>query len=217
MAVVCWSVKGGSGTTVVAGALALVLAAGRPGDEPPVLAVDLGGDLPSALGVPEPGGPGLWQWLTADPAPSPGSLTRLAATAVGDALAVVPAGPPATRPAHWERLAEELDALPGPVVIDAGCRVPPVELLEAADVSLLVVRPCYLALRRAVAVASAATAVAVVREPGRALGPSDVRRILGVPAIIEIPCDPSIARAVDAGLLASRVPGALGRALREVA
>lgn len=52
----CWSAKGGSGTTVVAVALAVLL--GRDSDFGSVL-VDLDGDGPTVLGVPEPSGPGL--------------------------------------------------------------------------------------------------------------------------------------------------------------
>ena len=48
--VTCWSVKGGSGTTVVAAALALSLARRDEG----ALLVDLAGDVPAALGCPEP-------------------------------------------------------------------------------------------------------------------------------------------------------------------
>src|SRR5690349_10048610 len=45
----CWSVKGGSGTTVVAASLVLAaLAADRP-----AVAVDFAGDLPLTLGMPE--------------------------------------------------------------------------------------------------------------------------------------------------------------------
>ena len=58
---VCWSAKGGSGTTVVAAALAL----GSPTDS---LLIDLDGELPAALGVPEPSGQGLSDWFASDAA-----------------------------------------------------------------------------------------------------------------------------------------------------
>ncbi|MFZ2440837.1 MAG: hypothetical protein WAW51_00670, partial [Ilumatobacteraceae bacterium] len=54
----CWSAKGGSGTTVVSAALALVLSHRRP-----ALLVDLAGDAPAALGIAEPAGPGVADWL----------------------------------------------------------------------------------------------------------------------------------------------------------
>nr|MBA3268215.1 hypothetical protein [Acidimicrobiia bacterium] len=55
MLIACWSPKGGSGTTVVATALGLILA----GSEGSSLLVDLAGDVPATLGLPEPAGPGL--------------------------------------------------------------------------------------------------------------------------------------------------------------
>ena len=60
MLVACWSSKGGAGTTVVAATLALLLSRQEPAVA--VLA-DLAGDAPVALGLPEPEGPGLAEWL----------------------------------------------------------------------------------------------------------------------------------------------------------
>ena len=82
---VCWSAKGGSGTTCVAAALALSSTADS-------LLVDLDGELPAALGVPEPSGQGLSDWFSSD-APERAVLD----------LAVDVAGrhaPRATRPAR---------------------------------------------------------------------------------------------------------------------
>src|SRR5437588_715537 len=73
MFVACWSVKGGSGTTVISAALALSLAAA--GHD--VLLADLAGDLPAALGIPEPDGPGLADWLGAGPDVPGDALGRL--------------------------------------------------------------------------------------------------------------------------------------------
>jgi len=59
----CWSPKGGSGTTVVAAALGLLLARAAP---PGALLADLAGDLPTALGLTvAPTGIGLADWLAA--------------------------------------------------------------------------------------------------------------------------------------------------------
>ncbi len=55
----CWSTKGGSGTTVIAAALAL----SRANSGTSVRLVDACGDLPAALGIAEPSGPGLTDWL----------------------------------------------------------------------------------------------------------------------------------------------------------
>ena len=48
------------------------------------------------------------------------------------------------------------------------------DIVAAATVSLLVVRPCFLALRRAVAAPVRPSGVVLVREPGRSLGRRDV-------------------------------------------
>ena len=53
---VCWAAKGGSGTTVVAATIALAC----PTDS---LLVDLDGELPAVLGLPEPAGQGVADWL----------------------------------------------------------------------------------------------------------------------------------------------------------
>jgi len=53
----------------------------------------------------------------------------------------------------------------------------------------------------------------VVREPGRALSNDDVTRAIGAPLAAEVPVDPTIARSIDAGLLAARLPGELVRTL----
>ena len=45
----------------------------------------------------------------------------------------------------------------------------------------------------------------------------DVERCLGAPVVATVSVDPAIARAVDAGLLAARLPWVIGRELREVA
>ena len=58
--IVCWSLKGGSGTTVVSAALALTLA---QRSDSAVRIVDIAGDIPSALGIAEPSGEGVTNWL----------------------------------------------------------------------------------------------------------------------------------------------------------
>jgi hypothetical protein len=58
---VVWAAKGGSGTTTVAAALALI----NPHD---TLLVDLDGELPAVVGLPEPHGHGLADWLPTDQA-----------------------------------------------------------------------------------------------------------------------------------------------------
>ena len=209
---VCWSVKGGSGTTVVAAALSLLLCRTNP-----TVLVDLCGDVPGALGVPEPAGPGVVDWL-ASPTSGADALFRLAVPA-REGLEVLPCGSrstpvPTTR---WWSLGEALQQPGRTVVVDAGLGAPHAALLPDGTHNLLVVRPCYLALRRAVAAGARPTGVVVVTEPGRALGASDVERAVGAPVVAEVPYDPSVARAVDAGLLAARLPSSISRPLRGAA
>lgn len=78
----------------------------------------------------------------------------------------------------------------------------------------LVTRECYLSLRRASALdLSDYAGLVLVQEPGRALGASDVAQVLGLPIAARIPIRSSIARAIDAGVLATRLPETLGEAM----
>lgn len=209
MYTLCWSVKGGSGTTVVAAALALSSARSRP-----TLLVDLGGDLPAALGASALVGPGVGDWL-ASPHATAGALAGLAIE-VSPGLQLVPAGRleggADLDDVQAERLAHACAQGSSPVVVDAGRHGHHRVLHSCAARSLIVVRPCYLGLRRAVQFPGLATGAVVVHEPGRALGVVDVERALGVRVVAEIAWDPGVARAVDAGLLAHRLPAALRHA-----
>jgi len=85
-------------------------------------------------------------------------------------------------------------------------------------VSLLVTRPCYLALRRAlhIGLCPGALGVVAVVEAGRALGCDDIAAVLGLPVIATVPLRAEIARAVDAGVLTARLPDALATAADEI-
>lgn len=203
----CWSTKGGSGTTVVAAALAL---------SSPTLAVDLAGDLPAVLGLPEPTGPGVFDWLCAPDDVGPEALARIE-VAVTTTLGLLPTGRGEPRPGRWAELARALADSGRDTVVDAGRWPVAPELLGAADRSLLVVRPCYLALRRAAAATVRPSGVVLVTEEGRALDRRDVEQVLGVPVVAEVPTVPAVARAVDAGLLAGRMPVVLATSLGSAA
>lgn len=224
MLIACWSTKGGSGTTVVSVALAVLLARRSPGG---VVLADLAGDAAAVLGLTEPSGPGLAEWLAAGPEVAPDGLGRLALEAA-PGLRLLPPGqaPLPASDGDGERLVAALAGAPtvGPgvapvVVADCGDPEPGPTLAVAsgATLSLLVIRPCYLALRRAVAAPLRPSAVVLVVEDGRSLGPGDVEDVLGVPVRAVIPYDPAVARIVDAGLLATRLPRGLARALRRAA
>ncbi|HEX8803033.1 MAG TPA: hypothetical protein VF743_02530 [Acidimicrobiales bacterium] len=215
MLVACWSAKGGAGTTVVAAALALLLARRSPAGA--VLA-DLAGDVPAVLGLTDATQPGLAGWLSAGDEVPVDALSRLE-VAAGDGLAVLPRGDGPLVARRADVLAAVLDNGARPAVVDCGADLNPavVAVGRAAPRSLLVLRPCYLALRRAQLAPLRPTEVVLVREPGRALGRVDVERVIDAPVMAEVEADPTVARAVDAGLLAARLPRSLERALRHAA
>jgi hypothetical protein len=82
--------------------------------------------------------------------------------------------------------------------------------------SLLVTRPCYLALRQALNLSITAAGIVLVAEPGRALDAADVAAVLGLPMIATIPLRAEIARAVDAGVLPARLPESLTEAAGQI-
>ena len=220
MLIACWSPKGGTGTTVIACGIAAVLARSAPSPASSVLIADLAGDVPAVLGMPDPSGPGLAEWLAAGADVPASALARLEVDAV-PALRLLPwsaagAGGAPPGPGRGEVLLDALSADPRPVVADCGTAAagPGLALAAGAPVSLLVLRPCYLGLRRALAAPVRPSGVVLLVERGRALGRRDVEDVLGVPVRAEVAVDEAVARAVDAGLLARRVPRPLERALR---
>ena len=216
MLISCWSAKGGSGTTVVAASLAILLARNGPGG---AILADLAGDAPAVLGLEEPRSPGLAGWLEAGDTVPADALTRLEIE-VSPGLALLPRGRGDLVVERAEVLAGLLDDKARPVVVDCGTRLHgATDVVAGAAVrSWLVTRPCYIALGHAVRASQRPTGVLVVREPGRALGRDDIERVVGAPVVAEIEADPAIARAVDAGLLSTaRLPRSIERALRHAA
>lgn len=211
----CWASKGGAGTTVVAAALSLLLGRHHPEG---ALLVDLAGDAPAALGMPEPDGPGLAGWLAAGADVPPDALARLELPA-GRGVRLLARGGGPLAEARADVLARLLAADDRPVVVDCGTHPTGAALSVAAAAtrSVLVTRPCFLALRRALAVELHPSEVILLAEAGRALTGRDVADCIGAPVVAEVPVDPQVARAVDAGLLASRLPRGLARELARVA
>lgn len=214
-----WSVKGGVGVTVLAASLAAAMA--RRG---PAVLVDLCGDAPAVLGIAEPDGPGLVDWL-GSASSGEDSLHRLRVPVATD-LELLPCGN--DRSVRWSaeratRLAEILSGWRAEVVVDAGriggAPTRPdhdhlVAALASTGRSVLVTTACYLALRRSVRCELRPDGVVLVDEPGRSLGAADVADVVGVPVLASLVHDPALARAVDAGLLVRRsnrrVDAALG-------
>lgn len=212
-ATICWAAKGGSGASVIAASLGLSLPR-------PVVLVDLAGDLPAVLGIPEPSGPGVHDWLASD-APTE-QLHDLTVGVTGDVDGNVTLVPSGSGRYHadaerWDALVSALTSDGLALVIDAGTGPPPAELHDLVDRSLLVTRPCYLALRHAVASPVHPTGVVVVSEPGRSLRTTDIETAIGAPVVATVAYDPAVARAVDAGLLAGRLPRVIQRDLRGAA
>jgi hypothetical protein len=215
-----WSLKGGSGCSVTAALLARSRALT---DVDGVILVDLVGDQPHILNCPVTDGQGITDWLAGD-RPSPDGLGRIAAE-VSPGLRLAWRGT-----ADWSGgdqmastvLAQLVDH-PATIVVDAGCvvgtshRASLARALAAGSMpSLLVTRACYLALRRVGEVGITPSGIVLLGEPDRALGIADVESAVGAPVVAKITLDPAVARAVDAGLLATRVPRGLSRTLRGV-
>lgn len=216
MLLALWSPKGGSGTSVLVAASSLVLA-GSGGAR----LADLRGDQPAILGLGSEPPTGLTDWLAAGADTPADALERIAVVAA-PGLTLLPAGSADAHGAAPEAGAALAVLLRHgfPTVADLGPADAPAlhAIAEVADTTYVVVRGCYLALRRAVRSPQlAATAGAVlVDEPGRSLGPREVADVLSVPVVAEVPLRAAVARAVDAGVLASRMPDVLVRAARRI-
>jgi hypothetical protein len=213
MVTLCHAVKGGSGTTVVCCGIAL-------SNDRPTLLVDLDGDLDAALGTVDTDRPGVGDWLRTDlPTDRLDELTIDVTTRVS---LIARGATPTGDLDRWRELGEWMAAWEeersGEVVIDTGTRALPVPFIESCPNRLLVTRACYLGLRRIGSLPVAPTGVVHVVEPGRTLAARDIERSCGASIVATVPWDPNVARAVDAGLLASRrIPRVLRRGLRRVA
>ncbi|HEY1737393.1 MAG TPA: hypothetical protein VGI86_01715 [Acidimicrobiia bacterium] len=219
MLVSLWSPKGGSGTSVVAAAFASVLARHHRD----VRLIDLVGDQPAICGVGVRGEQrGIGDWLAAGPTTPASAIESFALDDLA-ALSLVPAGSaaPVDCGDAGAALAVVLRDDPRISVLDAGLAVAPAarSLVELADLSLLVVRACVLALRRAYDrhdLVHASSGLLLVDEPHRSLHARDVAELAGRPILGTVPCVPDVARAVDAGLLLARAPVQLFRPLEDV-
>ena len=203
MITLCWSAKGGSGTTTVAAAFAL--SAHRP-----TLLVDLAGDAALALGLAPDGQPTISDWFSSDVGSD--RLVHLCRHVSRD-LDLLPTSAPVSSTGaadRWQKFVVHLRdvARDRDVIVDVGARVPPTPLIGVAERSWLVTRRCYLAVARAQRLACRPTGIVIIDEPGRALTADDIEASIGAPVVATLLHDPKIARAVDAGLAVSRLPRA---------
>lgn len=276
-----WSLKHGVGTTVAAAALALHWAQNT---EEGTLLVDLCGDLPYALGIPEPDKPGISDWLAAGDDLESDVLGRLEVNVATGLHMLTRGRRPYPEDAQFDSLARQLSADHRNVIIDCGCvwthqmnwtkrnqsrrqqsgfeevassqakslgegaaksngasgsygangshaafgtqswhdpaQNPNAAaarfLIEAADHSLLVTQSCFLALRRIARSPYQPSGIVLMYEDGRALVASDIADLGSCPIILQIEMDLAIGRALDAGLLITRLPQRLDKALAKL-
>jgi len=211
-----WSPKGGSGTSVLAAACAAALA--RRGG---CRLADLSGDQPAILGLGADPDTGIAEWLATGPDAPADALDRLAVE-VAPGLALLPRGAsarvltPAAVAEAGAALAVALRDGPVPTLVDCGRAADPAAraLVEVADVSVVVVRGCYLTLRRALRAPALArtSGVVLVQEKDRPLRAQEVADVLDLPILARVPYHPGTLRAVDAGVLVHRTPEHLARA-----
>lgn len=193
--IACWSVKGGSGASVVAALLAVAVANARS-----TVLIDADGDQPAIFGVAAPS-TGFREWWMSDV--DSAALLRLA-TVISPTLRLVPAGGMA---ADGERIFAGISGMT--TIVDAGTirhddfRT---QIVEESSKSLLVIRPCYLAAQRASLSSLRIDGLVVIEEQGRSLRARDLADVVGAPVVATLPWDLSLARVIDAGRLGNRVP-----------
>ncbi|MCY3786941.1 MAG: hypothetical protein OXG47_09495 [bacterium] len=217
MLISMWSLKGGQGTSTTAAVTAICAAQDR---DRPVRLVDLGRDLPAIFGAAGTGDVGLAQWTRSDL--SADALDRSLVELTPN-LSLLPKGSLPLSGRRGDELVEWLKQ-DGTTVVDVGTlgfghedewqNSLPHKIIAASDQSILVTRACYLSLRRTVSSPLRPTGVVLVSEAGRALTRSDCERAIGTPIVATVAIDPDTARAVDAGMLRTRVPKQATRSLR---
>ena len=224
-----WSVKAGSGTTTVVSLLARRLASISGMG---ALVVDLCGETHTALGVAEPASGGAAEWSASSHGTLGKDALRNAEVAVAAGLSLLPRGRGPFRNTTRTAAIATLAGEPGrPAIVDAGClyrydgedaRSPRNDDLAsrrravaAADWSLLVTRNCPIALRRATQEPFVPNGVVLISDSHSPLTVQDVERSVGAPVWLHLNVDPSVARAVDAGLLGTALPAAVSRTMEQ--
>jgi CobQ/CobB/MinD/ParA nucleotide binding domain len=197
--------KGGQGVTTIAAALATLSA--HTGAR--TLLIDTGGDLAAILGRPEHHGPGLADYLI-DPNVTLADIT----IPISDRLEFIARG---TGPFAFSTYTYGL--ITGglghydTVIID--CALTNTEWPALADQRVHVTRNCYLAVRNAIRIPKP-THVVTVTEPGRSLSKADIETVLGMSVTATIAADIETARIIDAGILTTRLPRPIARALAPI-
>jgi Mrp family chromosome partitioning ATPase len=197
--------KGGQGVTTIAAALATLTA--NTGAR--TLLIDTGGDLAAILGRPEHHGPGLADYLI-DPSITLADIS----IAISDRLDLIARGTgPVTSNTYTYGLITGGLGNYDTVIID--CAHTNTEWPAHADQRVHVTRNCYLAVRNAIRIPKP-THVVVITEPGRSLSDADIETVLGMPVTANITADIETARIIDAGILTTRLPRPIARALAPI-
>ena len=216
MLISLWSLKGGQGASTAAALTALCAAQER---DRPVRLVDLGRDQPAIFGTAEFADGGLGQWSHSDLGAE--ALDR-ALVELAPNLSLLPKGSGPISARRADEVVEWLEQ-DGTTVVDVGTLdfgpdggfgdSLEHKIMAESDQSILVTRACYLSLRRTVSVPLRPTGVVLVAEAGRALTRSDCERAIGSPVVATVAIDPDTARAIDAGMMRTRVPKQAVRSL----
>lgn len=212
------SPKGGVGVSVVAAAMASGLSKDRA-----VTIIDFCGDQLDIFGRDARAATGVWDWLYAADDVGVEALSNLEVE-LRPGFTILPSGSRSkAHPVSPQRCRALADGLQdGRIVIgDLGVLDPdpfsPESLLAASsDRTTLVLRACYLALRRARHLPVVADDVVEVVEGGRALSTLDIEAVVGKAVTARVAIDPRIARAIDAGFLPGRLPRELRRLVRDL-
>ena len=206
MSTIFMSSKGGNCTTVTASAYALVM--GDRGMK--TIFIDLCGDAPSVLGLAESTSAGINDWLGENSPTDASGLLQLGTPVTENVMLVHRGSRFVEGEPRWQALADFISQSTFNIVIDAGTGFLPPELTAVITEVTMVLKPCYLSLRRATQ-QQRPNNVVVITEEGRALTVSDVSHVIGVPVFAQVPYEAAISRAVDAGLLVSRAPSLFQR------
>ena len=210
MLISMWSLKGGQGTSATA-ALAAVRAAKNHSQA--VRLVDLGRDQPAIFGTAEVSD----SWLSRRTHSDQGAdaLDR-ALVELAPNLSLLPRGDGPLNPRRAGELIEWHKAENTTTIVDVGtlgrgrdegfADSVHLKIIAESDQSIMVTRACYLALRRAVNPPVRPTGVVLVTEAGHVLTRSDCERFIGTLVVATVATDPDIARAVDSGMLSTRIP-----------
>jgi CobQ/CobB/MinD/ParA nucleotide binding domain len=197
--------KGGQGVTTIAAALATLTA--NTGAR--TLLIDTGVDLAAILGRPEHHGPGLADYLI-DPSITLADIS----IAISDRLDLIARGTgPVTSNTYTYGLVTGGLGHYDTIIID--CAHTNTEWPMLGDQRVHVTRNCYLAVRNAIRLPKP-THVVVITEPGRSLSTADIEIVLGMPVTATIAADIETARIIDAGILTSRLPRGMARALAPI-